>query len=412
MALMKPFLTFAVMCFLAAAPALRAQTELPEDQYFNIYSLILKGDRLVEKGKTASAATNYLEAQKELKQFQEDFPLWNTPVVKYRLGYLESKLSPPEATPAAPARTRSKPADSEGAAKPADAGEPVTLMLKWQSGKRYLQSMDMTMDSDINVPGQKNSMKSTIKMGEDYTFSVLKDRDGGGKEVEMEITGISMNMGVGGKSMMSYDSKNPTGGDGGAANPVAAIFQKMVGAHLKLLTDDKGKIQDVEGFDEFANSIATAGGAGSADMIKGFMSKDSVKQMAAQGLPDHPVKIGDSWPFKFETSSPAMGGGMVVDMTYTFTGWEQRGDHKCAVLAFSGDIYTKAGDDGATPAMVSLDDGKTTGEMLFDPALGMAVENSAIQSFTMKVNVQGKSMSTKMTQDIAVKLMGVTDIPQ
>lgn len=182
-----------------------------------------------------------------------------------------------------------------------------------------------------------------------------------------------------------------------------------MGARLKLLTDAQGKVEEVEGLDEFINSI---GGAGTADMIKGLMSKDSIKQMVMHGLPDHPVKIGDSWPLKLEIPMPMMGGSMVVDMTYTFTGWEQRGDHKCAVLSFTGDLYTKAGGDGATPSMLTLDDGKTSGEVLFDPDQGMAVAESAIQSFTMKVNVQGQSMTTKMTQDMTVKLIGVTDIPQ
>ena len=59
------------MCLLAVGPALRADTLPAEDQYFDIYSLILKGDRLVEKGRMDSARTNYLEATAELKKFLE-----------------------------------------------------------------------------------------------------------------------------------------------------------------------------------------------------------------------------------------------------------------------------------------------------------------------------------------------------
>jgi Family of unknown function (DUF6263) len=389
---MKSVLTFALMCLLAAAPALRADTLPPEDQYFNIYSLIVKADRLVEKGRPQAAQTNYLEADTELKRFQEDFPLWNAKVVKYRLDYLEAKLASPE--PAAPA----------------SSGKPVELKLKWQVGKRYEQKMDMTMDTDITIPGQDQPMQQKMTMGEGYAISALKDRDGGGKELDLKITGISMNMEMGGKSLMSFDSKNPSGDAG--ANPVAGVMQKLADMHLKMLTDANGKVESIEGFKEFIDSMGGSDAPGGADAVKGMFSEDTFKQMASlQGLPDHPVKVGDTWPFKTEVSLPSLG-TMVMDTTYTFTGWEQRGDHKCAILSFNGNIYTKPAEDGATPSTASIDDGKTSGQVLFDPALGMPVETSTVQNLTMKMSVQGQSMSTKMTQDISMKLAGVTDIPQ
>jgi hypothetical protein len=409
---MKPFLTIAMMCLLALAPTLRADTLPPEDQYFDIYSLILKGDRLVEKGKTDAARTNYLEAATELKKFQEDFPLWNTKVVKYRIEYLETKLAAPEPTaPANKPRTPGQAGSSAAAAgmmdKSADAGTPVELKLKWQTGKRYAQQMDMTMGTDITIPGQNQTMQQKTTMGMGFTISALKDRDGGGKELEMQGTGLALNVNMGGNSVMSYDSKSPPTDAG--ANPVAALLQKVGNIHLTMLTDADGKVESIEGFKEFLDSLGGSDAAAGAAAMKGMFSEDSFKQMASiQGLPDHPVKIGDTWPSKTEVSTPAMG-TMVTETTYTFTGWEQRDDHKCAVLAFTGNIYTKPGDDAAT---VSMDDGKTSGEILFDPALGTPVATSTIQSFTMKMSAQGQSMSTKMTQDISVKLASVTDIPQ
>jgi hypothetical protein len=412
---MKSVLTFALMCLLAAAPALRADTLPPEDQYFNIYSLIVKADRLVEKGREQAARTNYLEAATELKRFQEDFPLWNAKVVKYRLDYLETKLASSEpATPGnaphAPGHAGNPMGGMETAGKSADEGKPVELKLRWQVGKRYEQKMDMTMDTDIAIPGQSQPMQQKMTMGEGYAISALKEREGGGQELELKVTGISMNMEMGGRSLMSFDSKNPSGDAG--ANPVAGVMQKLADMHLKMLTDANGKVESIEGFKEFIDSMGGSDAPGGADAVKGMFSEDNFKQMASmQGLPDHPVKVGDTWPFKTEISLPALG-TMVMDSTYTFTGWEQRDGHKCAVLSFTGNIYTKPAEDGATPSTVSIDDGKTSGQVLFDPALGMPVETSTIQNLTMKMSVQGQSMSTKMTQDISMKLAGVTDIQQ
>lgn len=373
--------------FLAAAPVLRAQSLTPEDQYFDIYSLIVKGDRQVEKGRAEAAQTNYLEAARELKKFQEDFPLWNTKVVKYRLQYLETKLTTP--IPIGPTNA------------------PVKLKLKWQVGKRYEEQMDMTMGTDIDMPGQSQPMQQQMKMGEGIAISAVKEREGGGKELDLQITGISMNMAMGGKTLVSFDSKNQSGDNG--TNPAAGMLQKLAGLHLKMLTDADGKVEKIEGMNEFLDSLS--GGAG-MDAWKGMFSEDSIKQMASlQGLPDHPVKVGDQWPVKTEISVPALG-KLVTDMTFTFTGWEQRGDHKCAVLSFTGTLYAKPGDNGTDAGMISVDDGKTKGEVLFDVAQGMPVETSAIQNISMKVSTQGQSVSTKMSQDISMKLASVKDIAQ
>ena len=42
----------------------------------------------------------------------------------------------------------------------------------------------------------------------------------------------------------------------------------------------------------------------------------------------------------------------------------------------------------------------------------MAIETALNQGFSVKVNAQGQSMSTKITQDVTIKLAAVTDIPQ
>ncbi len=377
-------------CLLAAAPALRAQSLTPEDRYFDIYSLIVKGDRQTETGRQDAARTNYMEATTELKKFQEDYPLWNKSVVKYRLNYLEGKLSAAE-TPAA-----------------TNTGKPVELKMKWQVGKRYEQQMDMTMNMGGNSTDQGQAAQSKMKIGEGFAISTVKERDGGGKELDVKITGVTMSMDMGGNTLMSYDSKNPP--SDAASNPGVAMLQKLGDMHLTMLTDAKGNVESVEGLKEFLDSMGDSGGG--ANPLKGFLTEDSVKQMASlQGLPDHPVKVGESWPFKKEVSAPSMG-TMVQDLTYTFTGWEQRENHKCAVIAVSGTINTKPGGDDSAAPMMTVEDGKVAGEIYFDPALGMPIESSINQGFSVKVNAQGQSMSTKIAQDITIKLTAVTDIPQ
>jgi Family of unknown function (DUF6263) len=401
---MKAFLMFVLLCFLSAAPELRAQSKTADDDYFDVYSLITKADQLAEKGKTGAAMTNYITARKELKQFQQDNPLWNPKLVKYRLGYLDETITAETSSSPAHKSPGTTPSSHSPSANTQDAGPPVDLKVKWQVGKRYNQEINMTMDSTVKVPGQAESMKQQSTVQQDFSISAVKGLDGGGSALDMQITRMKMSMGMGGQTM-SIDSMNP--GDTGA-NPAAAIFQKLIGLHIKMQTDARGQVQSVENLKDL---VAATGGAdaAAASALKGFLTEDSLKQMASvEGLPDHPVKVGDSWPFKLDMPQ-AMVGNLAVDMNITFSGWEQKDDHKCAALMISGTISMKPPDSGGEPVM-SLDGGNVNGELWFDPDLGMPIESSATENFTLKVNAQGQSLTTEMKEDIGAKLLTVDDI--
>jgi hypothetical protein len=145
--------------------------------------------------------------------------------------------------------------------------------------------------------------------------------------------------------------------------------------------------------------------------MKGFMSEDSIKQMSptSLGLPGKPVKIGDTWPVKTELNLGSIG-QMVINLNYTFTGWEQRDNQKCAVLEFVGDISMKSSGDGAAAGMMSIDQGKASGKTWFDPNMGMIRETAGNQDITMKINAAGQSISSQMHQDLDTKLVDVTEI--
>src|SRR5438132_4260655 len=65
----------------------------PDDQYVQIYNVMLEADALNQKGQPNQALAKYLEAQSALQRFQRGYPEWNSQVVKFRLSYLESKVA-------------------------------------------------------------------------------------------------------------------------------------------------------------------------------------------------------------------------------------------------------------------------------------------------------------------------------
>src|SRR5580693_7376527 len=101
---MKFFAALAIAFFLAI-PAVYAQ-QSPHDQYVILYVLIQQGDANLNSGETKQALGDYIEAQQELKQFQQVYSDWNPMIVNYRLNYLAQKIaaltprvSPTNATP-------------------------------------------------------------------------------------------------------------------------------------------------------------------------------------------------------------------------------------------------------------------------------------------------------------------------
>jgi Tfp pilus assembly protein PilF len=88
---MKYFAPF-VIAFFLAVPVLRAQ-QSPDDQYVIIYVLIQQGDASLNAGEPKQALGDYVEAQRELKQFQQVYSDWNPMIVTYRLNYLAQKIA-------------------------------------------------------------------------------------------------------------------------------------------------------------------------------------------------------------------------------------------------------------------------------------------------------------------------------
>src|SRR5438445_709702 len=95
---------------------------------------------------------------------------------------------------------------------PAAAGsrspdEAARLQIKWPVGNRYVERMELKQNSEMVMPQMPQPMKQNLTMGQEYALSVLQERAGGGRELEMEFLAIQMDMSMGGQSSMAFDSK-------------------------------------------------------------------------------------------------------------------------------------------------------------------------------------------------------------
>ncbi|MGH7951212.1 MAG: DUF6263 family protein [Limisphaerales bacterium] len=282
----------------------------------------------------------------------------------------------------------------------------VDMKIKWMVGKTYAMRMEMTQTSEMKLPKQSQPMQQTMTMAQDFNFSALKKLTNGGCLLQLEFEDETMDMSQGKRKLISFDSTQSSTQD--SNNPVALVLRKMIGARIQYVTDADGKVEKIEGFDELMNKIMANEKPQQQAMFKQMFSKDSLKQYGSfsDALPDHPVKIGDSWSVNKNIAMP--GGDMKIGMNYTFKNWEQIGDRKCAHFVDTGDISSKD-ISFSTNMTMQIEKGKVFGDVWFDPDLGMIADVNSEQNMTMKMTMRGQAMTTQINQKIRETLVDVED---
>ena len=153
---MKRFAALALLFpTLMLSPA-RAQ-QGADDQYLIIYSLMQQADSLSGAGRANEALADFVEAQGELRKFQQANPDWNPKIVNFRLNYLAEKIAeltpqipatnpPPSvaATPAAP-----PPAPSTSTAPPATGADFEARLKALQAQVQGLQLDNATLEARL-----------------------------------------------------------------------------------------------------------------------------------------------------------------------------------------------------------------------------------------------------------------------
>ena len=309
-----------------------------------------------------------------------------------------SGCSKSEKTPAAGANR------ADVSAVSAKADGPVEMRIKWTTGKKYSMRMEFKQGTETPLPNQPQPLKGEVNLAQDFTISALKSTDNGGQELELEFETETMDVSQGGNLVVSFDStKNPAPD---ANNPAAGILRAMIGARIQYYCDANGKVEKVGGVDELMKRIAAVGKPQEQAMFKQMFSEDTLKQYGDFGdmMPNRMIKVGESWPVNRDVVSPV--GVLAVNVIYTFKNWEQRGDRKCAHITAAGEISSKT-TSNASGAVVEIKKGKTSGDVWFDPELGMVVDVNSDQTMGLKVTTRTDTMTPQLSQKIRVTLLDV-----
>lgn len=290
---------------------------------------------------------------------------------------------------------------SSGAAS-AESGSSAMMKINWPLGQKYLMRMEVDQIVETHVPNQPQPVKQQVNLTQRFNLSALKALDNDGRQLELEFKDQKINVKQGELTVMSFDSRDNASTEG---NPVAPLLTKMIGARIQYQTDAGGKVEKVEGVEELMTRIGFNRKSQQHAAFKDFVSEETLKRYGSLGemMPNRVVKVGEDWSIKEQV--PSTIGTLDIQMNYTFKKWEQRDDRRCALIKADGVITPAPGPGGGSP--VKVQKGTISGDIWFDPELGMVVGQNLDQNMTLDINAGGQKMTSDLKQQIRMAMEDV-----
>jgi len=275
------------------------------------------------------------------------------------------------------------------------AGDLLDFELGWQKGDRFLQRI--TMESETRSEGSRwpGAMNTSSSISQDTAITILEKRPDGGYTILMEFIDMKLDSRAGTNVIFFDTSSDEVNKPGTLSYEVAKILPEM---KLEYQLDARGKMEAMEGFSSFEeslNSILKGKPPLFIGMIRGLLSREALRNwvlhFSLEAYPDRPVKIGESWPYRNEVTIQGMN-KIVSEIEHTFTGWETRGNRRCALLKIDGtaEMETDPDREGKKIAF-GPEDITIRGDTFYEPGLGLNLESSLIQNMKMKLNMFGNA---------------------
>lgn len=177
----------------------------------------------------------------------------------------------------------------------ADSKPKVLLRLNLEKGAQY--QMIITSDNNINqeMMGQQMKVQQIMEMGSTYkVLDVLPNKN---YVIEYSFDKMKIDMDINGQKV-SIDTESSTD------NLVAKNMKELMSTKLKFTMDSQGKIQSIEGIDEYEKKVGNNQELG--QILSMFANSDNFKASFGQYLgyfPDNEVEVGSKWdlPIKMPT---------------------------------------------------------------------------------------------------------------
>jgi len=319
-----------------------------------------------------------------------------------------------------PGCSRSKPNSGPvGRISGSRSDPPVAFVAQWGPSNRYIFHSEVSASSDEPRPGVSKPVPQESTLGLDYSITVSNTRSNGARSLQLEIMAVQFDSTLGDTTLISYDSGNRVVGTDG--NQLAERLQQIVGNKIYFQLSPSNRVLNVRGINEITARINSGGSARGQAALRRLLSPQYLRHLIdVTVLPAEPVRIDDTWPGELSFNLGSLGGSVDADVTYKFRGWQQRNNHKCALVEFEGNMKPR-GTNAPPPkggVAGAVQNGSLNGRTWFDPDLGLVVESTfdhtAVTTGTIKwrrsTNSTPQTYTSNLRHHSTIKLLDMEAI--
>ncbi|MGE5431924.1 MAG: hypothetical protein ACM3QX_12660 [Syntrophomonadaceae bacterium] len=249
-----------------------------------------------------------------------------------------------------------------------NAQDSYKLKYNFEKGKTYL--FQNTMDGNFTQEAMGREMKMSVNGS--YTVRVVVDNVNGGK-AEL-ITSLDSG---------KISSKNPM-------KDTTISLAPFAGKKTRIRMLEDGTVEKTTVIDSI--KMLNLSGLTQSNLIR-FVK-----------LPAGEVKAGVPWTTTTTDTVDIMGSGKMlntVNSTYTIVGREKVLGHDCLKMTYTGDVKNSGQAQIMGMSFVLEGAGKMSGNLFFDPVMGMIIKNAGNTDNEMTMAATGQqNMIIPITQSI------------
>ena len=290
------------------------------------------------------------------------------------------------------------------------AAQDVALRYRWTKGEevryRTTTQTDMQMSG---LPGM-GDMNVTMTMVQVNKFVVDDVAADGAATLRNTYESIKLSMNVPMMGDVTYDSANPSAS---AGNPMSDALAKTVGAMagetITMVVAANGKVGKIDGLAKVvekakagASTSGAAMGLGNMDAMMSEEGQRSAIEQMFSLLPEKPIKVGEGWKNEYNIPGAA-GAAQNVSVAYTLKGQE----NALARVVSTGSTKSSGPPAAMGPMTVTIGDGTSQSEMLFDVKAGRMRKATGTMSVPMSMRMtapDGTDIAIQAAQKITTTM--------
>ncbi|MGE5395710.1 MAG: DUF6263 family protein [Candidatus Saccharibacteria bacterium] len=274
-----------------------------------------------------------------------------------------------------------------------EAKPKVLLRMNLEKGAAY--QMTITSDNSIDQQMMGQQMKVQQKMEMGSTYKVLDVLPNKNYLIEYSFDKMKMDMDINGQKV-SINSEDTTG------NVVSRNMKELTSMKIKFTMDSQGKIQSIEGMDEYEKKVGNNQELG--QILSMFANADNFKASFGQYLgffPDNEVEVGSKWDLPIKM--PSM---LNMDMNLHYTVNDITDDQVVLGVNSEVNMDSPIKNNGMEIQMKAT--GTQTGTTKVDLKSGIAGTTDINQKFDMNMKMKnpqsGEDMEIPMIMNAITKV--------